>query len=782
MQFANFPAECRALPCWVLWKLEHVEGQEKPTKVPYGVNDREKCDITKPWNWASFDDAVAAYNGGGFTGIGFCFHPMHPYCGIDLDATTDPVVTGIHDEIARACNSYTELSPSGNGRHIIIKGDVGKGAKYGATEIYSQDRYFTVTGNVIHNVPVCERYAEATAIAEELRALQSQRRVSTGQHTAGSLGTDVAEHTDQDVFDACLAGVSGAVFQELVNGAYYNGGGPYASGSEADIALMDILQNHSNNREQMHRMFLSTEHARLRPKLFARPKLVEYILTKAFDRAIPPVEYAKQRAAMERLFDAAKAQTVELTPAVIESNPYVPPPGGGLLDMLARFIYANSPRPIVEISLAGAIGFLAGIVGSAFNIGGAGLNQYLMVVTTAGMGKEAMASGIDKICSEMAKRNQKAILQFRGPSEIASGPALNKAFKTSPSFLSILGEFGYRLQELSSDRATGPQLSFLRSMLDIYGKSGKGKVLGSMAYSDTKNNVEAVKGPALTFICESSPEILYGVINEKMVRDGLLPRFVLIEHPGTTRAPYNDKAYLTEVTGELIEAVSHVMMAALSRMESDDVCEVLWNDPAKATAAEFNAYCDHQFNTSGKDAQRELWTRSYLKAAKLAALAAVGVNPYTPTITRDQFVWAKNIVMHDVTRLLSKFAKGEIGTTPDANVHSRDMAKAIVAYLDEPNPDKFKAYQGIVKPNHREHGMMAKSYLATRCRQYSSFKKTPGQGAASMIEKALKELIAMELISQPPKTAEHIKHFGAKQDLIAVNPETLETLRKIAAE
>lgn len=72
----------------------------------------------------------------------------------------------------------------------------------------------------------------------------------------------------------------------------------------------------------------------------------------------------------------------------------VPP---GLVGEIAQFIYAQAPRPVPEIALAGALGMVAGIAGRAYNVSGTGLNQYTLLLAPTGTGKEAIASGIDKL-------------------------------------------------------------------------------------------------------------------------------------------------------------------------------------------------------------------------------------------------------------------------------------------------------------------------------------------------------------------------------------------------
>ena len=68
---ANLPealAPLKALRNWVCWKWEWRNGYwTKPPYRPQGGYARN----TDPATWCSYDEAVAAYQAGGFDGIGF---------------------------------------------------------------------------------------------------------------------------------------------------------------------------------------------------------------------------------------------------------------------------------------------------------------------------------------------------------------------------------------------------------------------------------------------------------------------------------------------------------------------------------------------------------------------------------------------------------------------------------------------------------------------------------------------------------------------------------------
>jgi primase-polymerase (primpol)-like protein len=150
----NIPEELRARPQWVCWRLEDRDG--KSTKVPYAprVGMSVRASSTDLMTWGTFSEALAAYEDGGYDGVGFVFSSADPFVGIDLDDCRDPVSGEIAPWalkiIDRVREGYAEASPSGTGVHIIVEGKVrGGGMRKGKHEMYSRERYFTVTGRVL---------------------------------------------------------------------------------------------------------------------------------------------------------------------------------------------------------------------------------------------------------------------------------------------------------------------------------------------------------------------------------------------------------------------------------------------------------------------------------------------------------------------------------------------------------------------------------------------------------------------------------------------------------
>lgn len=151
----RIPEELRALSQWVLWRTEERNG--KPTKVPYQARTwlyRARSD--DPRTWAAVETAIEMrrHHAEHVNGIGFVFSPDDPYTGIDLDniwqSDADEGAEWGMRVLERFGDTYSEASPSDKGVKIWCKAKALRCGRWniraGAIEVYSEKRFFTVTG------------------------------------------------------------------------------------------------------------------------------------------------------------------------------------------------------------------------------------------------------------------------------------------------------------------------------------------------------------------------------------------------------------------------------------------------------------------------------------------------------------------------------------------------------------------------------------------------------------------------------------------------------------
>lgn len=736
MNHQNIPLEMRVFDQWVVWRYEDVDGK-KPTKVPYSANNGRMASVTNPETWTSFDNAVHALTSGTwYNGLGFVLTESDPYTFIDLDDPKgDQTILDRQIKIYGEFDSYAERSPSGTGLHIICKGRVESGRKRGAIELYSNVRFMTMTGDVYNDKPINERH-------DLLNALWGQMAKGNA-NVQTYMGMDEATETDQQIIDTATSAANGDKFAALFAGKWED---LYASQSDADMALVDILAFYSKNRQQITRLFLASGLGQ-RDKA-KRADYLGYMFNKCFDRMLPPVDISGLRDAVNEAIAKANAakqpppsisttQAAEPEPVQLLAVPdtYSLPPG--LVGEIAQFIYAQAPQPVPEIALAGAIGFMSGIVGRSYNISATGLNQYVLLLAPTGTGKEAIASGLDKLMNAVV-RTVPAGREFIGPAEIASPQALNKYLSNvSKSFVSLVGEFGIALQQMGSVNAPPHLLGLRRMMLDLYNKSGEGKMMGQSIYSDKDKNTSVVQSPSFTLLGESTPERFYEALHDGMISEGLLPRFTTIEYKGIV-PPFNETHYLAQPSFELIERLSTLCAHSLMLNSQHKAIHVQYDANALPLMRQFQEHCRLKVNSTSAEVKKHLWTRSHMKALKLAAVVAVGCNPYDPIITTEIGNWAINIVIADTINLLQRFDSGEVGVDNDETKQLHKASSVIKDYVVSPWAEIMK-YAGESMGHLHSARIVPYSYLQRRLASIAVFKKDR-QGASSSLKRALKTL------------------------------------------
>ncbi|MDR0489670.1 MAG: hypothetical protein LBH28_00290 [Oscillospiraceae bacterium] len=169
--YDNIPALLKQRPNWVAWGI-----RDAPPKSPYNpvslLSGRPlpaKAGVRE--TWGSYQTAAECVRRGLAQGIGYEFDGG--VYGVDLDHVIDGgTLTPQAREVVGKLASYTEVSPSGTGLHVFVLAsgaDIKRHRKKDYfLEIYSEGRYFTVTGNVYGGVRAIEtRTAELQAIHDK---------------------------------------------------------------------------------------------------------------------------------------------------------------------------------------------------------------------------------------------------------------------------------------------------------------------------------------------------------------------------------------------------------------------------------------------------------------------------------------------------------------------------------------------------------------------------------------------------------------------------------------
>ena len=230
----NIPEELRRRRQWV---------NRDDWKIPQTPGTKRRADSTDSETWRSFEDAVADGRG-----LGFVLSSGDPYVGVDLDKCRDPE-TGVVEkwarEIVEDLDGYVEISPSGTGFHIFVRGKIPKGGRRGRVEAYSIERYFAMTGDGLKRA-IPERQEQLDRFhRKHLEAALSTPQNSTATASPSSM------LSDDEIIEKLLRESSGKG-KRLMDGDT----GDYENDeSRADLALVSKLHFYSQDFEQVDRLF-----------------------------------------------------------------------------------------------------------------------------------------------------------------------------------------------------------------------------------------------------------------------------------------------------------------------------------------------------------------------------------------------------------------------------------------------------------------------------------------------------------------------------------------------
>jgi putative DNA primase/helicase len=239
IQVDRLPPELIHSARGLLWNREFRDG--KPTKVPYCVHHpAQKAAVDNPATWAPVADAIAACEDGKADGIGIVLGDG--LVGVDLDGCRNPdtgELTAEAKQIIFRLSSYTEVSPSGTGVHVLCRGTLPPGGRRkGRIEMYADNRYFTLTGQHVAGTPptIESRAPELARLHAELFRVPAnanpQHGDGNGFRSAVALDLD-----DVTLIEKARHASNGAKFSALWAGDWSG----YPSQSEGDQALANSL-------------------------------------------------------------------------------------------------------------------------------------------------------------------------------------------------------------------------------------------------------------------------------------------------------------------------------------------------------------------------------------------------------------------------------------------------------------------------------------------------------------------------------------------------------------
>lgn len=245
-------AELERWPQWVGWRYGARRG-DKREKAPHNPSTGRRASVADPTTWTTYAEACAGAPA--HDGIGFVLTAADPYVGIDLDACRDPETGSVEpwaQAIVERLASYTEVTPSGRGLRVWVRGTLPAGGRRrGRVEMYDRGRFFTVTGQHLAGTPTTieDRQAELAGLHAELFGCPPPTNSPPPPTVSTPVDTD-----DDALLTRARAAENGAKFAALWRGEWDAAGHP--SQSEADLALAGMVAYWTGgDAERVDRLF-----------------------------------------------------------------------------------------------------------------------------------------------------------------------------------------------------------------------------------------------------------------------------------------------------------------------------------------------------------------------------------------------------------------------------------------------------------------------------------------------------------------------------------------------
>lgn len=286
LNLAAIPQELKERRQWVLWQRERRG--DKITKVLLNPRNGRHAEADQPDTWSSFADAIEGLEVfGEADGIGYVFAADDPYVGIDLDSCVgeEGELAEWAREIVDSVNTYTEYSPSKGGVHLIARGTLPPGRRRkGPFEIYSEGRYFTITGDHLWDTPTQIEDRSGEIVALHRMIFPEQPSIN------GAAPLTPISEDDESLIERALR--CNPRMERLWQGDRAG----YDSASEADLALCNHLAWWTgNDSARIERLF--DRSGLVREKWTKRPDYRAMTITKAISGTTstysPPVNGAK---------------------------------------------------------------------------------------------------------------------------------------------------------------------------------------------------------------------------------------------------------------------------------------------------------------------------------------------------------------------------------------------------------------------------------------------------------------------------------------------------------
>jgi hypothetical protein len=280
---------------WVCWQMRKDGDQLK--KTPVDVKTGRPASSSDPATWASYDECKAAVLSGDYHSLGFALTREVGLVVVDFDKVCrEPGAfpEWVRQEIAEL-DSYTEVSASKRGAHVLVWGSVPENYNRQAlhVEIWGHDKMFAFSEDVY----------EGRDIIQARDVSDLHQRINRG-----AIGPNYKPNLKVERY-------STPRYRDLANDDWEKHG--YGSRSEAAMSVLSTLAaQHNGDTDAIRREFEKTKIGAIRIEQGKWPRLAD----REIERAVEFAEKHPQKAAATPVEFQYPAVPRELWAAVLKAN------------------------------------------------------------------------------------------------------------------------------------------------------------------------------------------------------------------------------------------------------------------------------------------------------------------------------------------------------------------------------------------------------------------------------------------------------------------------------
>jgi hypothetical protein len=311
---------------------------------------------------------------------------------------------------------------------------------------------------------------------------------------------------------------------------------------------------------------------------------------------------------------------------------------------------AQVPQP--ELSLVGALALASVTCGRIYRTNMNNFSSmYFMGIAKSGQGKENIKTFVESVLN--ASDHEKLVV---GDGYTSSG-AVHSVLKMRPTQITIMDEFGKRLEAIGASQNTNRE-DGIQTLMEAWGRCHGTLRPDNYSLMNVQEQYKEMMmsrvthKPAITLVGLSVPKNFYKALNSGRIADGFLNRFVVVESKEPRRV--GELRRFKEPPTSIVNWVNYIRrqrgnMSDVSRDNAEidlDQIVLRFDRESEEILQDFAREIVKRQDILEKDNLEPLLSRSKEKAMRLALLCTLASNADAQTITGDITTWAVDFIRY----------------------------------------------------------------------------------------------------------------------------------------